>query len=103
MVWYDELGSRPQIPEVMTALKSLKGRGTLSQIEKKLLEIYKLPKGMIGDKDLIRDPLERLIDRGVLEYKGSKYIVVRNWPEDCSLKPQRYEGKNAKKTNRSCL
>lgn len=83
MVWYDELGSRPQIPEVMTALNSLKGKkGTLSQIEKKLLEIYKLPKGMIRDKELIRDPLERLIDRGILEYKNSKYIVVREWPED---------------------
>lgn len=87
MVWYDELYSCVRIPDVIKAFKKLNGTGTLRQIEKKIMEMYKLPKkAMFYDKDgnsEVKEPLESLINMGYVKpvkYKNTiKYELRPDW------------------------
>lgn len=90
MVWYDELYSCVRIPDVIKAFKELNGIGTLRQLEKKIIEMYKLPKGMLYDKDGnsrvkggVKEPLETLISRGIckpVKYKNTiRYELRPDW------------------------
>lgn len=76
MVWYDDLCSSVRTSDVLKALDRLGGEGTLNQIEKQIIEMYKLPVRTI-ESDLIQEPLNILRKAGVLDYKNPKYIIMR--------------------------
>lgn len=80
MAWYDDLYSRPTIPDIIKTLNALGGEGTLRQIRDKIEEIYKLPKGMFkGERglNLIKDPLDLLTEYGFVELRNKKYARTK--------------------------